>query len=231
MSKMIVLVGACSAGKSSTAKALQDLLAEPNIHLGIDTFHLAIPPSKLNLSNPDEDYLYPRQSFEDGKLMTEIVHGPIIKQINLARYESVCCFLDHGITVVSDEIFWREDDVKVFIEKLNGKEVILVGMYVSELEGEKRANRRASSSRNYQDNFRPVGMSMASNRVTHRYMQYDITVDTDSLTPKECAQKIYDALHEKRLFNAFETLCGRYIKKPVIDAERKCQHHMETVEI
>ena len=57
--KLYVLNGATSTGKSSTAKELQNLLPDPNILLGIDHFHLAIPSLKLDLNNPDANYIKP----------------------------------------------------------------------------------------------------------------------------------------------------------------------------
>ncbi len=211
MARLILLVGACSAGKSSTAKALQNLMDEPNIHLGIDTFHLAIPTDKLELSKPDKDYLYPRQYQENEHTMTEIVHGDIIKRINLARYESVCCFLNHGISVVADEIFWRFDDFKVFLEKLQKYEVVMVAMRVSDAVGESRAQKRMEQSQNYQDDFRPIGMSRASNHMTHEYTRYDIDINTDNKTPDECAQLIYHELQAMTHFSAFKALCQQYL--------------------
>ena len=57
----VVLNGPCSSGKTSTAKALQERLDAlcPNALLGIDAFHLAISPSKLELGRPDPAYLHP----------------------------------------------------------------------------------------------------------------------------------------------------------------------------
>jgi chloramphenicol 3-O phosphotransferase len=43
--RIILLNGTSSSGKSSVARALQEVLSEPYLHLGIDTF-IAMLPSR-----------------------------------------------------------------------------------------------------------------------------------------------------------------------------------------
>ena len=142
---LFVLNGATSTGKTSTAKILQNLLPDPNILLGIDHFHLAIPSAKLDLNKPDPDYLAPRQYTKDGKEYCVIEHGQYIKMVDVARFTAVRTFLDNDINVISDELFWQKDTVLTFLNTLQGEKVYMIGMYVDESEGEARATRRDKS--------------------------------------------------------------------------------------
>ena len=62
----------------------------------------------------------------------------MIHRINRARFRSLAAFLDEGIHVVSDELFWRAEDLDPFLEHLHGHRVYLFGLDVSLAEGAQR---------------------------------------------------------------------------------------------
>ena len=112
-----IINGPCSAGKSTLIRQLQNTLPAPNIHLGIDTFHLAIPPRALELDQADANYIKAVSEFKNNKRHTTIMHGPHIQKINQARFASVKQFVESGVNVISDELLWTK---KVVIQLLNG---------------------------------------------------------------------------------------------------------------
>jgi chloramphenicol 3-O phosphotransferase len=208
-STLYLLNGASSSGKTSTAKALQNILADPNILLGIDHFHLAIPSSKLDLEHPDPRYLKAEQCYKDKKAYCHVEHGQYLNKINVARFRALVNFLDEGVNVVADEVFWNEATLVSFLKALQGYPVYLIGFYVEESEGERRAMGRDTSQdveKNFDSGFRPAGLHRASAACVHQHMRYDIKIDTTHLSPEACAQSIYDQLGLKAPV-AFQSLC------------------------
>ena len=187
----IVINGPCSSGKTFTAKALQELLPndKPNVLLGIDAFHLAIPPSKLIMGKADPLYLIAEtQQTRDGPATT-IVHGSHIQTINQARFAAIRCFLHAGVNVISDELFWRDSDLQPFYAALAQQKVYLFGLNVSDEVGNQREAARSahSSEQDAGENYRPQGMYRAS-KITHSLLEYDLMIDSGNKTPEECAR-------------------------------------------
>ena len=212
--RLILLNGACSAGKSSLAHELQNLLVEPNIFLGIDAYHLAIPKEKLNLREPDQNYLWPEQWVDKGETMTLVRRGPLIKRIDEARFLSTRHFLNQGISVIADEVFWELDDIKRFLRLMQGLNVLLVKVNVKEKLGEERIALRSKILKgdveNFSTNFRPEGMCRASSRLVHKYMEYDLFIDTSKDDPLTCAQHLYECIGKLAKPSAFIKLINRY---------------------
>ena len=212
--RFILLNGACSSGKSSIAKSLQNLLVEPNILLGTDAYHLAIPEEKLNLNNPDKNYLWADQWVENSMPMTVVNHGPIIKKINEARFLSAGHFLEQGISIIADELFWELDDITRFLRLMQGFQVILIKVSVNESIGEQRLATRCQGSNenldNFATNFRPSGMCRASANVTHRFMDYDFTIDSSDKSILACAESVNTWLRTLKEPRAFKRLTALY---------------------
>jgi chloramphenicol 3-O phosphotransferase len=210
--KLILINGACSVGKTSCAQELQNMLPDnkANILLGIDTFHLAIPSKKLLLGNGDENYLLAHETKYDGVVETEILHGKYIHQINIARYQAIACFLDQGVDVIADEIFWREEDLPPFLTALNGHRVYIIGLYAREEVGTEREQRRSMNSNNAKDDYRPTGMHRAS-RKTDTFMKYDLRLDSSQKGAHQCAETITNWITDNPSGSAFQELCIAHI--------------------
>ena len=186
-----IINGPCSAGKSTLIHQLQNHLPDPNIHLGIDTFHLAIPPRALEIGQPNPDYLLAESSDRQGKPYTVIKHGRHIKKINQARFASVKKFVQHGVNVISDELLWTQNDVRDLVNGLAGIRVYLMGLFVSEEVGTHREQIRFNqTSTNAQDNYRPEGMSRASSELVHNHMIYDLTLNNDNTDTSDNIESI-----------------------------------------
>ena len=75
--KLVIINGGSSVGKTSLARALQDIMPECYMLLGIDIFWLALPPKQLNLSHVDpEFYTWSDQTESDGREYFQIQPGP-----------------------------------------------------------------------------------------------------------------------------------------------------------
>lgn len=56
LGKLIIINGGSSVGKTSLCHALQNLLPECYMLIGIDLFWLALPPKQLDLSQVEPQY-------------------------------------------------------------------------------------------------------------------------------------------------------------------------------
>jgi chloramphenicol 3-O phosphotransferase len=204
----IIINGPCSVGKTSTAQHLQNLLPSgtPNILLGIDAFHLAIPPKTLEIGHGDPNYLKAHEKNTEHGIETTIVHGPFIEKINQARFQAITHFLNEGVNVIADELFWKPADLKPLCHALKGYPVILIGITADAAVGSQREQARSQHVGNAKDNYRPSGMHLAS-RITHRFMQYDFSINSSDQSPEECAHKILEWLESQPKISAFEKLC------------------------
>src|SRR5438046_2141953 len=104
---LVILNGGSSAGKTSVGHALQDLMEEPYLLLGIDLVWLAIPPRQLDLDRVDPRYYTWRVTVEDGKEYFEIVPGPLLDRVMSGRYRAIRAYLDLGLNVLADEVLWK----------------------------------------------------------------------------------------------------------------------------
>jgi len=97
--KLVILNGGSSAGKSSLGRAMQDLLPECYMLLGIDTFWLALPPEQLNLSHVRAEYYSWRsETGPDGREYFVIQPGPILDQAMLRKkFEDAPLFRSTGV--------------------------------------------------------------------------------------------------------------------------------------
>lgn len=180
--KLVILNGGSSAGKTSLARALQDLFDEPYLLLGIDAFWFAIPPRQLDLDRVEPRYYTWRVHEENGKEYFEIVPGPILDQVMAGRYRAIRAYLDLGLNVIADEVLWKREWLEDAVRLLESYEVYLVGVHVSDTEGARREHDRGD---------RHEGWNRGSARAAHRHCpSYDLEIDTTQLSPAAAAEKI-----------------------------------------
>lgn len=198
--RIVILNGGSSAGKSSLGRALQDQLEEPSLLLGIDEFWFAIPPKQLDLTRADPSYYTSRTTFEGGREYFEIVPGPLLDKVMAGRYAAVRAYLDLGFTVVADEVLWKREWLDDALRLLDGYEVYVVGVHVSDEEGARREQARGD---------RQAGWNRGSARAAHRNCPvYDLEVDTTHETPAAAAARVKAQLDAGRP-TAFAALrCG-----------------------
>ena len=107
MVAIIFLNGASSAGKTSLGKALQDVLTEPYLLLGLDTFFHAVPARWAG--GPPGSYSqlgfhYVDLPPEDGHPVRGIGYGPVGWQILVGFHRATAELIRSGNLVVIDEM-------------------------------------------------------------------------------------------------------------------------------
>ena len=182
---IIILNGASSAGKTSLGKALQEVLTPTYMLLGIDIFWLALPPSQLDLDKVTAECYTWGYEDVDGNKYFRVRPGPILDAAMKARFHAVRQYLERGLSVVADEVFWSFDWVLESAKAFAGFDAYLIGVYCDENELDRRETERGD---------RATGWGRGSQYFAHKNMQYDLTVDTTHKTSNECAHQIKSAI-------------------------------------
>lgn len=201
--RAIFLNGGSSSGKTTMAKALQEILPEPHMLLGIDLFWFTMPPKQIDLSTVDpEYYTWVEEQHDGAEPFFRIVPGPILDQMMYARYRAMVAYLDAGMNVVADEVLWKRDWLEECLRVLNGYDVFYFGVYCDD---------RVLNHREIMRGDRMHGWGRGSQFYTHKDAIYDMTVDTSVVSSNDCAEKIKAAIEAGLKPTAFEAMRARLL--------------------
>lgn len=177
--RIILLNGTSSAGKSSIAKALQDQLARPFLHVRLDDF-LAMMPTQL-IGHPDG--LRFRAGKEDGRPVTEIECGSNGERLFRGMRRAIAALAAAGNDLIVDEVLLF-DAMADYRPLLAPFQLHLVGIVAPLAVLEAREIARGD---------RHVGLARWQYHRVHEGLRYDLEVDSSRATPAECAARIIDA--------------------------------------
>ncbi|MBD1556388.1 AAA family ATPase [Vibrio sp. S9_S30] len=184
---VILLNGPSSSGKSSIAKALQDMLDVPYLLIGIDTF-ISLMPDKTNklgdIPEPAEGFYWETQH-TSGESMYRVRKGRYGEQVNDAYRTTVKHLADSGLKVIVDEIADGNQEVEIWRALLEKHRCFYVGIKCSEAVLDQREWARGD---------RKVGSAREQMQRVHRGVNYDLVIDTTSASPQECALMITEAM-------------------------------------
>lgn len=159
--RIIFLNGTSCAGKTTIAHALQDVLDEPYLHLGVDHF-LGMLPKKYS------DWQKPA------------THRAVYKAIS-GMHHCVATLAANGNNVIVDTVLVNTDNLAECIFLLAHFRVTFVGVFCPLEELEQRALERGD---------RDVGMLKSQFEQVHVHKIYDIEVDTSLESAQQIAGKI-----------------------------------------
>ncbi|WP_199749963.1 chloramphenicol phosphotransferase CPT [Amycolatopsis sp. WAC 04169] len=166
--RVIVLNGGSSSGKSGIARCLQAVLPDPWLTLGVDTLIDAMPAAV------DEGIEFAG----DGGVSV----GAGFRQLEDAWMAGVAAMVRAGARVIIDDAFlggatsqqrWRD--------ALDGLDVLWVGV---------RCDGVVAAGREMARGDRVTGMAEAQAEVVHRGVVYDFEVDTGVNEALACAREI-----------------------------------------
>jgi len=167
---IILLVnGTSSSGKTSLVRAIQDLLPEPFLEAGIDKFIWMLP--KRYLDRPLWDEVLGR-AVEAGQTGQALVAG---------MHQAIAALSRSGLNVVADHVLvepaWARQCADLFADL----PAYLVGIRcpLDVLERRERSRRD-----------RTLGQARLQFDRIHRYVRYDLELDTSRLDPSECARQV-----------------------------------------
>ena len=172
--RIIYLNGASSAGKTSIARELQRVLEEPHLLLGIDTFIRMLPQSLFG--SADGWRFVPAG---EGALRAE--RGPRADRVFGAMYAAVAVLSGSGNHVIFDDVMTSPEMLRRLVEAWHGHDVLLVGVRCPVEVAEARERARGD---------RAIGLARGSSALVHQHLEYDIEVDSGTLSVTACANEI-----------------------------------------
>ena len=180
-SRIILLNGTSSSGKSTLAAALQQaLVPEPWLHVPIDAFFAMLPYQVMTAG------LTPEQT----EAATARMVGPLLTGF----HRSVAALADAGNHLIVDAV-QGGDLLRQFLHLLRDQKVWLVGVRCRLDEVERRERARGD---------RKIGMAAQQFPQIHAHGVYDVEVDTAAMAPDACARHIV-----KFLASGVEPMAGR----------------------
>jgi chloramphenicol 3-O phosphotransferase len=177
---VILLNGVGSAGKSSIAKALQAIAAEPFLHVAMDAF-LDMMPARY-WDHPDGITFETVQ--QDGKPSVVIRSGPVAERIMRGMRSAISAMAREGSNLIVDDVL-IEDEMAEYAALLADCTFRTVGVFAPLDVLEARERERGD---------RLIGLARWQYDRVHRGKRYDLEVDTSGATPMECATLVKQRL-------------------------------------
>ena len=181
--QIIYINGPSSSGKSSLARALQQELDLPFLHISLDKF-IGMMPEKLNNweggSSP-LGFSWKSSLDNTGHPIQQLQMGPYAKKISAAFREIALTLAKLGHHMIIDDVAFGKPDVDRWKETLKGYPVLWVGitapLELLEERERKRGNRIAGSAR-------------AQYSQVHEGVSYDLEFDISKKSLESIARKI-----------------------------------------
>ncbi len=181
--QVIVLNGSSSSGKTAVAKLLQEMLPQQYLNFSIDSVLYSLPASDL-------------QQMQAGIEITR----PGYDWPSLVRGYHYClpALLQAGCRLLVDHAWCERGEKRELLTELAGYSVALVGVY---------CNSEVAMAREQARKDRAIGLVAWQSERVHQDMQYDLNIDTTSMSPQAAAEKLCsDILKHGAWIGAIETL-------------------------
>lgn len=188
--KIIFLNGSSSAGKTTIAVMLQQLLDEPFQHIALDQFRDGMPGRFRGLNSPEGSPgargLNVVPVDRNGEKVTEIRFGEVGEQILRGMRRAISAFAAAGNNVIVDDLLFKPDYLHDYAEALADHDAWLIGVRCSLDVVNKRESERPG---------RFPGTATSHFHQVHAHgAEYDLEVDTTTTTPRACAELIIERL-------------------------------------
>ena len=182
MTRIIVLNGVGSVGKTSTARALQELACEPFLHVQGDAF-LDMIPSKMWGHGDGISF---EQQDKNGLISIEIVMGDFLNRLMRGMRSSICALAKAGNSCLVDDVMLCSDDQRAYMAEAAFTPLQFVGLHAPLAVLERRERERGD---------RLLGLARWQYERVHRGINYDFEIDTVGRSPIDCAEAIASALN------------------------------------
>ncbi len=176
---IIILNGVSSSGKSSTARALQELASVPLLHFSMDSF-LEMLPEKLN--NHSDGLLF-NASHVGEKRVISIEVGAVCNMLLSGMRHAVAAMAQQGNSLIVDDVMLN-DEATEYRALLEGYRLRFVRLNAPLEVFEERERRRGD---------REIGLARGQYDIIRLGHGYDLEVDTSVNTPCQNAKLILDA--------------------------------------
>jgi chloramphenicol 3-O phosphotransferase len=174
--RIILLNGVGSAGKTSIAKALQTITAEPFLYVAMDAFLEMLP--EASWGRPDGITFETVQ--QDGKPSVVIHTGPVAERVLHGMRQAAAAMARAGSDIIVDDVMIG-NEMAEYAELLAGFTLFTVGVFAPLDVLEARERERGD---------RTIGLARWQYDRVHKGKSYDLEVDTSRAGAMECAKAI-----------------------------------------
>lgn len=175
--RIIILNGTSSAGKSSTAKALQKIANGYFLNVAFDAF-LQMFPHQL-WDSPD-GISFQQHDGADGPSVT-VDLGPVALKALSGMRAAVGALARQDNQLIVDDVMISPHDQQDYHKFLDGLEYRFVGLFAPLNVLEERERQRGD---------RLLGLARWQYDRVHRGVRYDLEIDTSLNSPEDCARAI-----------------------------------------
>ena len=173
--KIIIINGPSSAGKTTLALAVQDLIGDPFVRFSFDLFM--------------ESRVLPLNGIREGNLSWPAMRPAVFKGL----HHCVAALAGAGNNVLFDHIIEKESWLRELVRLLASDDVFFVGLHCSLEELERREQQRGD---------RQPGDARRDLQFVHNFGPYDLELDAER-PADENAQHLIAAWYHRRSPSAF----------------------------
>ncbi len=195
MSKIILLNGAGSSGKTSIARSIQYLSKDQWLTFGVDTFIEMTPyPSP---GKDGEYFTFVLGENDRGSLMS-VESKPTGDKLFGAMADFALLLANRENNLIIDEVLFNDQQLKSYVDKLAEHTVYFVGV---------KCNLPIMQEREYLRRDRAIGLSNDQlDKVHSGTREYDLTVDTSNASVFEVAKEIMIFIENNRNPKSFNDM-------------------------
>ena len=180
--RVIILNGVGSVGKSSTSKALQTITTEPFLCVQMDAFFEMLPDAMIG--HPDGVIF--ETAHDAGQPCVAIRPGPVMRRLMRGMRHAIAAMASQGNNLIVDDVMLGHDEAQEYRQLLLTSEVRFVGLFAPLDVLEARERERSD---------RQIGLARWQYGRVHAGLTYDLEINTVAASPLECAHAIKAALH------------------------------------
>ncbi|WP_405161810.1 chloramphenicol phosphotransferase [Nocardia sp. NBC_01499] len=184
-SRVILLNGTSSSGKTTLARSIQDESDVPFVYWGIDTLFDLVPPNW----GGGRDGPLSRAGFwydrtgraADGHPLLVVRYGPVGRRMLESACAAAAAFAHGGDHLVIDEMLLTPDLLPMWLNALAGLDIQLVSVNCPLPVAERREVARGNE----------IGLARGHFHAVHDHgIPYDMIVDTTTASPAELARTV-----------------------------------------
>ena len=198
--RIILLNGTSSAGKTTLARKLQQILSEPWLYMALDQFRDGMSPRYRGLNAPEGTDgarglnvvpVHPDQ----GAPFTAIRFGDVGHATVRGMHRACAAVAAAGNNVIIDDVVCERAFLEDYVHVLPHDQTYFIGVCCEAKELERREAARPG---------RFPGTAVGMIVPCHEHGHYDLTVDTAASSPEACARAIEQRIneHSPRAFKA-----------------------------
>lgn len=207
---IVILNGAPSVGKSSIQKAFQEVMTEPYLALGVDTFLMSMLPNRLFTGDflqrhrPAEgvDGLHGYYEIERGEHVYKFEFGSAARNLVRGMHHAFAALASERNNLVIDYILYDPAWLPDLVDALYGYHVYFIGL---------RAPLEVIEQREKEGGRSPEGHARAYYSTVHKHGEYDLILDTAQLSVEQAAQTLKEYIEQHPEPKAFRQLYKKFI--------------------